>query len=194
MLFPCWLMLVPVRDWLQATEQELVMSNYRQPTLNMFAMGLRTNRGMFELLRTVFRVDGDLDEHVLANLLSDDVMASATCIGNEPLAAACASLMAFYRDLVQLGDDAFLVETWEALLGGKCEMVKGLQKIRKSLPLPMLGDFKLYFVSKCLRNVFSNLVVAPFVGSNQLAKTLAPCTKCLQITSIPACRRQMCIY
>ena len=136
MLFPCWLMLVPVRDWLQATEQELVMRNYRQPTLNMFAMGLRTNRGMFELLRTVFRVGGDLDEHVLANLLSDDVMASATCIGNEPLAAARASLMAFYRDLVQLGDDAFLVETWEALLGGKCEMVTGLQKYEKACHYP----------------------------------------------------------
>jgi hypothetical protein len=147
-------------------EEEVVMGNYRQATLGMFATGLRTNKGMAQLLKSRFRVDKDLDDATLLDLLSDDVMASATRIGNETIAAARVSLMTFYGTLVDLRDDTFLQQHWRDMLRGKREMVKALQSIHRRLPLRTLGDFKLHFVYKCFRSVFPNIWLAPLVGSN----------------------------
>ena len=152
---------------------------------------------MFKLLTTRLRVDADLDEDVLADLLSDDVMASATRVGNEPTPDAWASRVAVCRGLVQREDDAFLVKLWEEMLAGKREMVSRLQAVRRRLPLHMLGIFKLYFVSRCLRIVFPNLVVAYLVGSNLFEATREDAGALHQMfaeninTSLP---KRTCIY
>ena len=102
-------------------------------------------------------------------LLVDDALVSATKLGNDTSDTARTNVISLYKCIRDATPEQLLkiTETWQAILSGEREAVCAVQKVFKhEFPLHMLGDFKIYFVAKCLRTRYTAMHVKPVVGSN----------------------------
>ena len=157
-----------IQLWLDGMEKDLILHRYAQATLSLMFMAARCNRKMAIALNSTLRTDKQLPAKEVETLLEEGgSMASATRLGNESVLNARQSLVRLYMDISRANEYEQLEAWWATILSGGAEMIAAVQRtFRKRFPLPGLGDFKVYFVAKCLRHRFVSIRMRSLVGSN----------------------------
>ena len=148
--------------FLDTTERDLCMQEWRQAAFGCMAMGSRCNRQMAIALGSDLRVSRKLSDAQIRGILARrGIMESAISQGNESVKEGTDSLVEFYTSFIDGRDSMDFMSSWGAILSGEVEVVKAIMGWRAYHDIPKLGEFKAYFIGKCLRHRFHHIQVRP---------------------------------
>ena len=107
------------------------------------------------------------DAEVDTILKRKGIMNSSTQLGNEDEDDGRESLKTLYRVFVSGKVKFDLGASWGKILSGQVEVVKEIKDVwREAYDIWGLGEFKAYFIGKCLRSRFQRVHLRPVVGPN----------------------------
>jgi hypothetical protein len=141
-----------------------------QAVFDIMVMGVRCNRVMAKALKNDLKLQSQFSQHDLDSILEhDDIMRSSTKLGNESGEDGKESIAKLYNSMLEMSTKCRekLTTSLFKVLAGDAEFIKETQTWRRLLPLPKLGEFKLYFVSTCLRHRHPKIQVRSVVDPNR---------------------------
>jgi len=169
-----------VTTFLDTVELALAKGDFHQAAFDMLVMGVRCNKVMATALRHDLLLSRRLAPGEVKDILNrPGVMSSCTKLGNCSVEEGRVHIRDLYSIMSEenlFGHDKVhdrhpsqdaVADVLAALLQGRLEFTVGLGAIRQRYPfLYGLGDFKKYFVGKCLRSRFPQVNVRTVVGTN----------------------------